>query len=391
MIIRSHFFNLFSVFSVLFIVILVCPKSLFARNVENWFYGAVGYENALSLSMKDDLPLIVYFKTDWCGWCKKMEKDYLGSGELKRVLANILKVEINPDNGKAEKSLEKRYGCTGYPSFYVSIPSFDMDAKQLHPFRKQKNWTTAEFVSAIKKKISKLYSNKAYDSNEVNEYAEANRYIDMAIDYNPDYHYLYYLKGSINYRKGYDAKDISILKRAEKNYLQALEIDPDHQVTKRELKQLNEMVEFISKDRVNNDAGSVLKITKKEGADNKVNELASLNANKKEYALSYNSTQKYDEMPLENRGYNGSRDAVVRDKHEELLAYEKAIPHLLQGFGYLGKGDYENAKHEFEKAIEVKPNYSSAHNALSDVCEKLGLDENAKEEKDIAIKWANQY
>ena len=387
---RSLFIYCFSVSIILLIAIFVFPKCLLAQKIENWFYGAAGYEKALNLSMNDELPLIVYFKTDWCGWCKKMDRDYITSLELKRSLTNILKVEINPDNGKVEKSIAKIYGCTGYPSFFVSVPSFDVEAERLHPFMKQKDLTTSEFVNVIKKKIAKLYSDKGYASYEMDAYAEAHRYLDMAEDYYLDNYYVYYLKGFIDFNIGYKAKDISILKRAEGYYLKALEIDPDHQASKQELEQLNKTIEFISKDTVNYEKTAGSKVTEKEDVDNKVNEFANLNTDKREYSQSHYSTQneKYNEAPPEDSVYAGPGNTVVRDKQKELLAYKKAIPHLLQGYDYFGNGNYEKAKDEFEKAIEIKPNYSSAHNALSDVCKKLGLYENAKEEKDLAIYWA---
>ena len=394
---RSLFIYCFSVSLILLIALFVSPKSLFAQKIGNWFHGSTGYEKALNLSLNDERPLIVYFKTDWCGWCKKMDRDYIGSLELKRSLARVLKVEINPDNGKAEDAIGKMYGCTRYPSFYVSVPSFDIDVERLHPFREPKDWTTAEFADAIMKKIATFYSDKGYASYEIDEYVDAHRYLDMAIDYYLDNYYVYYVKGYIDFNIGYKAKDISILKRAEGNYLKALELDPDHEASRKELEQLNKTIEFLSKDAVNGEETAGLNVMEKEDVDNKVNEFANLNTDlntvNKEYNTTHYSTDedgKHNGAQLGNSVYAQSGNTVERDKQEELSAYEKAIPHLLQGYDYLGKGDYEKAKDEFAKAIEIKPNYSSAHNALSDVYKKLGLDENAEEEKDLAIYWSNQ-
>ena len=105
-------------------LLLLILKSFFNQYVPNydfqgWEHGASGYTLALEEANAADKPLILYFHTSWCGWCKKLDNNYLATVEAGEFLRNIPKVEINPDKGKAEKALFSQFGLTAYPSFLV--------------------------------------------------------------------------------------------------------------------------------------------------------------------------------------------------------------------------------------------------------------------------------
>ncbi len=124
----------------------------------DWEHGASGHSNALSWAEEEDLPLIVYFHTDWCGWCKKLDAGYLATERMKAFLEGIPKVEMNPDRGRSEKALaEKTYGVTGYPYFAVYIPSNGSNPLRVHPFKRNGHLSVDEFVEAIEDAIRKGY------------------------------------------------------------------------------------------------------------------------------------------------------------------------------------------------------------------------------------------
>lgn len=151
----------------LFVTTLILLQGLVACNMgtsydfPDWEHGAAGHSNALSWAEEEGLPLIVYFHTDWCGWCRKMDAEYLATVEMKTFLDGIPKVEINPDRGAAEKTLaEKKYGVTGYPYFLVYLPAFDSEPYRLHPFRRNGHLSVDQFIQTIEETIQYEYDGR---------------------------------------------------------------------------------------------------------------------------------------------------------------------------------------------------------------------------------------
>jgi tetratricopeptide (TPR) repeat protein len=147
-------------------------------------------------------------------------------------------VEINPDKGANEKALEKKYNVTGYPSFLVSIPSLGSQNEKVYPFRKGADWTNDEFIQTIRKKISYIYNKKGHSCYQRKDYEEAVKYYEKAISIDPEDAYAYFGKGIVHHTVAYRDRDTSLLVEAETDYLNALERDPNHADSKRELERL---------------------------------------------------------------------------------------------------------------------------------------------------------
>ena len=225
----EKFFLQNCIMQVLFLLfVLFIPNKILADDFLDWSHGAVGYHDAMQEATNEEKPLILYFHTDWCKWSKKMNKDYLASYDVTDFLQNIPKVEINPEKGAEEEALSKKYNVTGFPSFLVSVPSVDSKAVRLYPFRKGSDWTTDEFIDAIKANVVNQYNKKGYSCYQRKQYEEAIRYYEMAISYDPEDVYAYYGKGIVNHTVAYKNRDTSLLEEAETNYLKALDIDPNH-------------------------------------------------------------------------------------------------------------------------------------------------------------------
>ncbi len=228
----------------LFIVLFI-PNRILAYDFSDWSHGASGYNDAIQEAINKDKPLILYFNTDWCKWCKKMNSDYLASYAVKQFLSDIPKVEINPDKGAAEKALTNKYRVTGYPSFLVFIPSISSKTERIYPFRKGTDWTIDEFLHAIRERIAYQYNNKGHSCFQRKNYEDALKYLNTAIDFNSENAFSYYLKGRIKYTIGHRDKDSALLEEAEENYLKALELEPNNQDIKRDLEQLHKLMEYL--------------------------------------------------------------------------------------------------------------------------------------------------
>jgi thiol-disulfide isomerase/thioredoxin len=102
-------------------------ESVPVRLPYSWYEGASGYQDAVAEARDTHKPMTVYFRTDWCPYCRRLDSELLGSGPVIAYLRSVVKVRINPEAGAVEKEIARRYGVTGYPSLYLhqaAAPSF---------------------------------------------------------------------------------------------------------------------------------------------------------------------------------------------------------------------------------------------------------------------------
>ncbi len=116
---------------------------------EGWFYGGAGYTRALELQKELNVPLVVYFYTDWCSYCRTLDNQYLPSAPVQDYLRGVVKVRINAEQGFAERALAKRYGVSGYPSFFV-MRNPAARPVNVSPFRRVGNLTPTQLANAYR-------------------------------------------------------------------------------------------------------------------------------------------------------------------------------------------------------------------------------------------------
>lgn len=116
----------------------------------SWYSGANEYAKAEDEHLRARAPLLIYFRTDWCPYCKKLEEEILPSNEVSEFAKSVVKIRINPEAGPEERALADRFGVKGYPSIFVVSANSDKPVK-IFPFRKAGETfiaaTPQEFVS----------------------------------------------------------------------------------------------------------------------------------------------------------------------------------------------------------------------------------------------------
>jgi len=119
-----------------------------------WLEGADGFREAVEEARDRNTGLVVYFYTDWCGYCRQLERDLLNTGAVDRYLQTLPRVRVNPEKGQLEQSLARGYGVRGFPSFFVHSSVDRRPQKIRQHVREADGWRLqrpAEFVASLRR------------------------------------------------------------------------------------------------------------------------------------------------------------------------------------------------------------------------------------------------
>jgi thiol:disulfide interchange protein len=72
------------------------------------------FEEALSRARSEKKLLLVDVYTDWCGWCKKLDREVFGDSRVADAAKGLVAVRVNAEKG-GEKVAE-RFDVQGYPT-----------------------------------------------------------------------------------------------------------------------------------------------------------------------------------------------------------------------------------------------------------------------------------
>ena len=94
------------------ITICLLASGAWAKEIE-W---QKNYDSALAQAKKDKKLVMVDIYTDWCGWCKKLDRDtYADKGVQAKLAKDFIAVKVNPEKDEASAKLQQQFGGRGYP------------------------------------------------------------------------------------------------------------------------------------------------------------------------------------------------------------------------------------------------------------------------------------
>ncbi|RWX48800.1 Thioredoxin-like domain-containing protein [Candidatus Electrothrix communis] len=88
-------------------------RSAEAVTTSQWYTKASSFEKIEKAAKKKNKPYIFFVYTDWCGYCKKMNKKYLTNAKIRQILSKHYRIKINPDNGEEEKAWPMKRASMG--------------------------------------------------------------------------------------------------------------------------------------------------------------------------------------------------------------------------------------------------------------------------------------
>jgi thiol-disulfide isomerase/thioredoxin len=119
----------------------------------DWHRGAAGFSRAYEEARETGQPVLVYFYTDWCSYCRELDRELLADARVADYTCELIKVRINPERGAAEREIAIRYGVAGYPSLFVHGRGLGEPRKVRRQVREGGDWrlrTPAEFVATLR-------------------------------------------------------------------------------------------------------------------------------------------------------------------------------------------------------------------------------------------------
>ena len=114
-----------------FIFIVAFSLNANAQEKVNW----ISFEKAIEINKKDPKPFLVDIYTDWCGWCKKMDKDtYANPIIAKYINANYHAVKMDGEGKEpiTYKGYTFKYKSQGR-SGYHELSALLMNGKLSYP------------------------------------------------------------------------------------------------------------------------------------------------------------------------------------------------------------------------------------------------------------------
>jgi thioredoxin-related protein len=91
----------------------------------NWYHD---WDEGIAAAAREKKPIIVDFYTDWCKWCKVMDKETFAAPSVMEIMtAGWIKIKIDAENGEKSgtfkdqtleyNKLAAAFGVRGYPSY----------------------------------------------------------------------------------------------------------------------------------------------------------------------------------------------------------------------------------------------------------------------------------
>jgi thiol:disulfide interchange protein len=109
------------------ITVLTITIFVYGANAEVKF-NDLSFSNALKEAKKANKVVMVDFYTDWCGWCKVLDRKTYSDEEVGKFAdAKLVSLKINAEKGEGTE-LTKKHKITGFPT----IIFFDADGAEVH-------------------------------------------------------------------------------------------------------------------------------------------------------------------------------------------------------------------------------------------------------------------
>ena len=71
---------------------------------------------AMKKAKDKNLPIMIDVYTDWCTWCKELDKNTYANKEVMDIAKKMVSVKLNPETSDEGAEIAQKYGVQGYPT-----------------------------------------------------------------------------------------------------------------------------------------------------------------------------------------------------------------------------------------------------------------------------------
>lgn len=95
-------------------------------------YAEIKWEKDLATAIKKakskNLPIMIDIYTDWCSWCKELDKNTYANEKVIETAKKIVSVKLNPETSKEGEEIAKKYRVKGYPTIlFINADGFVLE------------------------------------------------------------------------------------------------------------------------------------------------------------------------------------------------------------------------------------------------------------------------
>ena len=191
-----------------------------------WFEGAEGLGRARKEQEYANVPMIIYFRVNWCPYCQRMDQDIINSSSVSQFLTNVVKVRISPESSPDDAEFARSMGVKGYPSVFV-VPRPGSTPEKIQSLSRNANepieLSAEKFISSAKQAGIRQAQNQVvdgFDKLKRGDTAGARAELDRAIEMNPRNADAYFWRGEADAKTGELGKAVG-------NFKRALELEPE--------------------------------------------------------------------------------------------------------------------------------------------------------------------
>lgn len=120
------------------------------------FTTVTSWQQALDMAKSQNKPIFLDAYTDWCGWCKVMDKETFSNAEVASVMnAAFVNVKMEMETGEGI-DVSMKYRITGFPTFVVFSPD-GMPTFRTSGYQPPADWlkTLADMQDPAKRTVHK--------------------------------------------------------------------------------------------------------------------------------------------------------------------------------------------------------------------------------------------
>ena len=124
---------------------LAASPALAAKATGDVLEWVSSYDVAKQRARKENKLILLDFYTDWCGWCKRLDKEVFAEASFQKAAAGVLAVKVNAEK---EPGLAQRFQVSSFPRlFFLSADGITVE--RIHGYLNLADFTSK--VQAVKR------------------------------------------------------------------------------------------------------------------------------------------------------------------------------------------------------------------------------------------------